>query len=170
MWLHATEIFSLFWSSVFLMTWYHFEQIESHQTNRKPFFHTIYVIDGCQTGDKSLPQSVVIKFPAAYICYTKSQRVKIITCLLIYIWYNFHKSNNVLIIMNLSSKANVLFVQMTDQWFLHPEHHPDSKVHGANMRPTWVLSAPDGPHVGPRNLAIGAVMQICFSWEFIVLT
>ena len=24
---------------------------------------------------------------------------------------------------------------------------PDSKVHGANMGPTWVLSAPDGPHV-----------------------
>ena len=32
--------------------------------------------------------------------------------------------------------------------------YPDSKVHGANMGPTWVLSAPDGPHVGPMNLAI----------------
>ena len=32
---------------------------------------------------------------------------------------------------------------------------PDSKVNGANMGPTWVLSAPDGPHVGPMNLAIG---------------
>ena len=31
---------------------------------------------------------------------------------------------------------------------------PDSKVHGANMGPTWVLPAPDGPHVGPMNLAI----------------
>ena len=31
---------------------------------------------------------------------------------------------------------------------------PDSKVHGANTGPTWVLSAPDGPHVGPMNLAI----------------
>ena len=31
---------------------------------------------------------------------------------------------------------------------------PDSKVHGANMGPTWVLSAPDGPHIGPMNLAI----------------
>ena len=30
----------------------------------------------------------------------------------------------------------------------------DSKVHGANMGPTWVLSVPDGPHVGPMNLAI----------------
>ena len=31
---------------------------------------------------------------------------------------------------------------------------PDSKVHGANMGPTWVLSAPGGPHVGPMNFAI----------------
>ena len=31
--------------------------------------------------------------------------------------------------------------------------YPDSKVHGANMGPTWVLSAPYWPHVGPVNLA-----------------
>ena len=31
---------------------------------------------------------------------------------------------------------------------------PDSIVHGTNMGPTWVLSAPDEPHVGPINLAI----------------
>ena len=33
---------------------------------------------------------------------------------------------------------------------------PDSKVHAANMGPTWVLSSPDGPHVGPMNFAIRA--------------
>ena len=33
---------------------------------------------------------------------------------------------------------------------------PDSKVHGANMGPTWVLSSPGGPHVGPMNLAFWA--------------
>ena len=27
-------------------------------------------------------------------------------------------------------------------------HIPDSNVHGANMGSTWVLSAPDEPHVG----------------------
>ena len=32
--------------------------------------------------------------------------------------------------------------------------YPDSKVHGANKGTIWVLSAPDGPHVGPMNLAI----------------
>ena len=30
----------------------------------------------------------------------------------------------------------------------------DSKFHVANMGPTWVLSSPVGPHVGPMNLAI----------------
>ena len=34
------------------------------------------------------------------------------------------------------------------------ERFTDSKVHGANMGPTWVLSAPEGRHVGPINLAI----------------
>ena len=29
------------------------------------------------------------------------------------------------------------------------------KVHGANTGPTWVLSAPGGPHIGPMNLVIG---------------
>ena len=37
---------------------------------------------------------------------------------------------------------------------------PDSKVHGANMGPIWVLSAPDGCHVGPVNLAIREVMSV----------
>ena len=38
--------------------------------------------------------------------------------------------------------------------FIPPsDAHPDSKVHGANMGPTWVLSAPYGPHVDPMNFA-----------------
>ena len=44
-------------------------------------------------------------------------------------------------------------------WFLFP----DSKIHGANMGPSWVLSAPDGPHVGPMNL----VMWVAFMMPFI---
>ena len=31
---------------------------------------------------------------------------------------------------------------------------PWKQVYGANMGPTWVLSAPGGPHVGHVNLAI----------------
>ena len=47
------------------------------------------------------------------------------------------------------------------EWWCHAHSgtlfsykYPDSKCHGANMGPTWVLSAPDGPHVGPMNLTI----------------
>ena len=32
--------------------------------------------------------------------------------------------------------------------------YPHNKVHEANIRPTWILSAPGGPHVGPMNLVI----------------
>ena len=39
------------------------------------------------------------------------------------------------------------------------QYNADSKVHGANMRPTWLLSAPDGPHVGPMNLAIRVLTE-----------
>ena len=39
--------------------------------------------------------------------------------------------------------------------------YPDSNVHGANMGPTWVLSAADGPHVGPMNLAIRVHAVVC---------
>ena len=35
--------------------------------------------------------------------------------------------------------------------------YPDSKFHVAHMGPTWVLSAPGGPHVGPMNVAIRVV-------------
>ena len=40
--------------------------------------------------------------------------------------------------------------------FLNCLSHPDSKVHGANMEPTWGRQDPGGPHVGPMNLAIWA--------------
>ena len=39
-----------------------------------------------------------------------------------------------------------------DCWW-HWQHKTTQVVHGANMGPTWVLSAHDGPHVGPMNLA-----------------
>ena len=33
-------------------------------------------------------------------------------------------------------------------------YYPDSKVHEANMGPTWDQQDPGGPHVGPMNIAI----------------
>ena len=42
----------------------------------------------------------------------------------------------------------------TPSTILFADNIPDSKVHVTNMGPTWVLSVPDRPHVGPMNLAI----------------
>ena len=44
----------------------------------------------------------------------------------------------------------------------HSCTNPESKVHGANMGPTWVLSAPDEPHVGPMNIAIMEDIDMVF--------
>ena len=45
-------------------------------------------------------------------------------------------------------------IQMLHFLHIHTDGTPDSKVHGANTGPAWVLSTPDGPHVGPMSLAI----------------
>ena len=40
-------------------------------------------------------------------------------------------------------------------WYLNKQDVvPNSKVHGANMEPTWGRQGPGGSHVGPMNLAI----------------
>ena len=61
-------------------------------------------------------------------------------------------------IQNLSLMKMRLKISSLIWWLFCPGgdelSNPDNKVHGANMGPTWVLSAPDGPHVGPMNLTI----------------
>ena len=53
---------------------------------------------------------------------------------------------------------NTPWIQHWDIRKLMSIYIPDSKVHGANMGPTWVLSAPDGPHIVPMDLAIRNVI------------
>ena len=52
--------------------------------------------------------------------------------------------------------------QGSELWNSVNSHYiiPDSKVHGNHIGPTWVMSAPDGPHVGPMNLAIRVYMFV----------
>ena len=50
-------------------------------------------------------------------------------------------------------------VQYCIRFFVLFIYAADNKVHGANMGPTWVLSAPDGPHVCPMNLAIRGILH-----------
>ena len=72
------------------------------------------------------------------------------------------------------SSSELYAINIPKHWCQHNTYHyPDSNVHGANMRPTWVLSAPDGHHVGPMNLAIRVVtytatVLLCFLYLFIV--
>ena len=47
---------------------------------------------------------------------------------------------------------------------------PDSKVHGANMGPIWVLSAPDGPHVGPMSLAVRVFILHSYITRMVLLS
>ena len=62
-----------------------------------------------------------------------------------------------------------LVIVISPEWDF-PNHHlyviiPDSKIHGANMGPTWVLSAPGGSHMlAPWTLLSG--MITCFpKWD-----
>ena len=48
------------------------------------------------------------------------------------------------------------------------EGDPDSKIHVAHMGPTWVLSAPGGPHVGATNLAIGGVIGYFVTFQSLI--
>ena len=50
-------------------------------------------------------------------------------------------------------------VSITYQTNLREALVPDGEVHGANMGPTWVLSAPDWPHVGPWTFAVRVSSQ-----------
>ena len=52
-----------------------------------------------------------------------------------------------------SDKEDVIWMR------LRPFGSPDNKVCVAHMGPTWVLSAPGGPHVGPMNLTIRVMSQ-----------
>ena len=77
-------------------------------------------------------------------------------------WTNFHifcftaqnKSNHNIYQFHTERNLGILPVGL--EWFIQVAAYssPDSKVHGADMGPTLVLSAPDGAHDGPINLAI----------------
>ena len=57
------------------------------------------------------------------------------------------------------SMGTVISSMYANQWY------PGNKVHGANMGPTWVLSAQDEPHIVPKNLAIRApLIHISIPW------
>ena len=56
-----------------------------------------------------------------------------------------------------------MLIGLCQQWWDSLYKIPERKVHGTKMGPTWVLSAPEGPHVGPMNLAIRDVIGCLFN-------
>ena len=67
-------------------------------------------------------------------------------------WYTYGLANK----EQLSDVALKYFIHVA--WFID-QYYPNNKVHGANMGPTRVLSAPDGPHVGHMNLSYQGISQ-----------
>ena len=66
-----------------------------------------------------------------------------------------YQANNICESSSTAQSVLCLVVSDAESVMCEVKHHyPDSKVHGANMGPTWVLSSPGGPRVGPTNLAI----------------
>ena len=65
-------------------------------------------------------------------------------------WFDLMHKNNFKFMFSKSEKNHYIIASQSKK----EQPNPDSKVHGANMGHTWVLPAPDGPHVGPMNLAI----------------
>ena len=57
-----------------------------------------------------------------------------------------------------SGNSNPFLFQDKYMFFLH--NHPDRKVHGANMGPIWDRQDLGGPHVGPMDFAIWALLQL----------
>ena len=76
--------------------------------------------------------------------------------------YQFYSLSYKYVLFN-NSYLYIFRIKLYDNWYYHtfiPTMIPDNKVHGANMGSTWVLSAPDGPHVGPMNLAIRDIPNV----------
>ena len=46
----------------------------------------------------------------------------------------------------------------------YPRSYLDSRVHGANMGPTWALSAPVGPMLAPWILLSGCILLQCLTY------
>ena len=77
--------------------------------------------------------------------------------------FNCRKRNLNVMRLNAIMELRSLVSPPTAEWTVHCQSIPDSKVHGANMRPTWVLSARDGPMLAPWALLSGWLLDFILS-------
>ena len=120
-------------------------------------------------GDKPLSEPMMVSL-LTHICVTRPQWVNsqwwrkddcsALVSLLgeKRVWGHIYSSDDVQCRCGLENKSSPQQLTLI-VWGLYYfwQIDPDSKVHGANMGPTWVLSAPDGPHISPMNFAIRLV-------------
>ena len=96
--------------------------------------------------------------------YFRSTRIHFGVALCICLWWSrigCHRQTQ-LYFWNKNCSTSIIYICYHNACVLITQRSiPDSKVHWANMGPTWVLSAPDGPHVGPMNLAIRDTYPHC---------
>ena len=113
----------------------------------------------CQDHLKSNNTEIIVSMtppPQLYLYTNMCKHTDTHTYIYIYI-YNFNTRHQYTKLTATDlQKSYFTAYQVLGEWLQQwlPDDIPDSKVHGANMGPTWVLLAPDGPHVGPMNLAI----------------
>ena len=81
----------------------------------------------------------------ALIRISQNEIYQSILLLLLDIWFKFGLINKSRQICFNESGVSVMTVA---------REGPDSKVHGANVGPSWGRQDPSGPHVGPMNFAI----------------
>ena len=70
--------------------------------------------------------------------------------------------------LNLNTIRKLLFACLLVWWWLD-SRITDSKVHGANMGPTWVLSAPDGPMLATGTLVSGIWCNVAFYQNALII-
>ena len=105
-----------------------------------------------------ISNSILDKIGPNYVIFsiTFSWQIICVYCLKIsfHLWSPTHNTSAMVQVM--------LWCRIDDKPLPEPVTYtnPESKVHGANTGPTWVLSAPDGPHVGPMNLAITEALWV----------
>ena len=58
------------------------------------------------------------------------------------------------------SSCDVFPATTANELCVFQDTHPDSKVHGTNVGPIWGRQDPGGPHVGPVNFVICAMISL----------
>ena len=143
----------LHWRAVFLVT--EAASIACGRTSNKDWYHS---------HSRNSPYDLLIKYPNNCLpqerFFPQSIQVEVTECFML-LGTEIHRyqkknipfmGNETVMIIKVYCVIRADSRLAPSQWETSLQSNPDSKVHGANMGPTWVLSAPDGPHVGPMNL------------------